>query len=236
MELRKIRRELSHLAHATRPAEFRLARRWLALGPGERLCDVGCGDGYWTSRLAGGGRQVVGADVDADAVARARRFYGRAAAFVVADGSRLPLADGSFDKLLGLCMLQHFSDDAAALCEFRRVLRPGGRLCLSLDSLSRPEIGDDYRALQAGHYQVRHLYQHTTIAGKLELAGFVLRCHAYLATSALACRLIQLQVRRGWEVNYLAPLGKPLAALADAFRGSRDQGYSLVIMAEKRPD
>lgn len=207
--------------------------QWLELQPGEQVCDVGCGDGFWTQQLAGAGRRVVGIDVNPWAVMRARTYYGAAATFLVARGDELPLASDALDALTSVCALQHFADDMQGLREFARVLRPGGRLAMSVDSLSLPWIDDDYKALQARRYHVRHLYTHGSISAQLAAAGFNLRHYAYVGTSQVASALIQLQVERGWQVNYVAAVALPLSRFFDATTGWYNGGYSLAVLAEK---
>ncbi|MGW3359913.1 class I SAM-dependent methyltransferase [Streptomyces bungoensis] len=99
------------------------------VGAGTRVLDVGTGTG--TAALAAGERGAVVRAVDADPgmVAEARR---RGVAAEVAVLPRLPFADGAFDAVVGNFVLNHVGRPRTALAELRRVLRPGGRLALTL--------------------------------------------------------------------------------------------------------
>lgn len=108
----------------------------LALGPGERLLDVGCGLGDAALAFApvlGAAGEIVGIDVSAEMVRGARA---RAAAapcrtsFVVGDACALDAPDGSFDAVRSERTLQWLADPDAAVAEMARVLRPGGRVSL----------------------------------------------------------------------------------------------------------
>jgi SAM-dependent methyltransferase len=99
----------------------------LAIGPGVRILDVGCGDGGFCALAASRGAQPAGVDADPAAVARAHRRVPSAdlrTGFMEA----LPWADGSFDAVAGFNALQYAFDIDLALHEAVRVLRPGGRL------------------------------------------------------------------------------------------------------------
>jgi arsenite methyltransferase len=122
------------------PGGARLTRRALeviGIEAGDRLVDVGSGDGA-TVLLAAGehGCRAVGVEYGAGAVENARR---RAAElgledrveFVAGDAATLPFADRSFDVVISECSLCTFADKARAVGEMRRVLGPGGRLALS---------------------------------------------------------------------------------------------------------
>ncbi|WEO97722.1 class I SAM-dependent methyltransferase [Streptomyces sp. FXJ1.172] len=105
---------------------------------GAAVLDCACGIGTQALGLALRGHRVVGTDLSAGAVARARREAGRLGAGLVtavADMRQLPLADGRFDAVVcadnGLPHLLTEGDVRAALAEMRRVLRPGGRLLVS---------------------------------------------------------------------------------------------------------
>jgi SAM-dependent methyltransferase len=95
---------------------------------GRRVLDFGCGHGMASVVLARRGAVVTGFDLSAGYVAEARRracANGVAAAFLQADGERLPFADGAFDAVWGNAVLHHL-DLGAAGRELWRVLRPGG--------------------------------------------------------------------------------------------------------------
>lgn len=102
------------------------------LRPGARLLDAGCGLGA-SARLAAGefGLQVDAVDVSADALSRAvLREPAARIRWHRADLRDMPFETGAFDAVLAECVLST-TDRGAALAEFRRVLRPGGRLLLS---------------------------------------------------------------------------------------------------------
>jgi SAM-dependent methyltransferase len=114
-------------------------RRWsakLALRPGSRVLEVACGSGGPALFLASStGARVAGIDVDENAVATAGRRAAKAGAaapgaeFRRADGNEpLPFADATFDALLCVDAANHFPDRPRVLREWRRVLRPGGRV------------------------------------------------------------------------------------------------------------
>ena len=98
------------------------------------VLDVACGSGYGTTRLSTRtGARVVGGDVDAASLseALAGRTSETAPRFVVMDGSRLPLADGSVDLVVSFETLEHTRRYREMLAEFARVLTTEGILLLS---------------------------------------------------------------------------------------------------------
>ena len=236
MHLRKLRREVSHKIHFTRPTEFGLIIRWLDLGPQDRICDIGCGDGYWTSRLAGADRHVFGVDIDSEVLMRAQRYYGQFADFVLASAESLPFENHKIDRVFSMCAMEHFDDARQALEEMYRVLQPKGRLGISLDSLNLAAISASYKALHTRRYNVHMLYTHTTIQSLLKQTGFRLLMYRYVGASRVSSWLIQFQIKRGWNVNYLAPITLPISRLADGISRGTNAGHILVIVAEKDGD
>jgi SAM-dependent methyltransferase len=100
------------------------------------ILDAGCGTGGNAEHLRGYGR-VTGIDVSADALAFAGRRPGLALARASVEA--VPFRNGSFDLVLSndvLCHL-HVADDARAVQEFARVLRPGGVVYLQLPAFDR---------------------------------------------------------------------------------------------------
>ncbi|MGH2465732.1 MAG: class I SAM-dependent methyltransferase, partial [Candidatus Limnocylindrales bacterium] len=65
------------------------------LRPGERLLDVGCGDGFWTGLFAQAGLAVTGTDLSPGGIEIARRAH-PGVEFVVGNAEELPFADASF--------------------------------------------------------------------------------------------------------------------------------------------
>jgi len=102
--------------------------------PGERVLALDCGPGVMARKLADRGAQVIGVDMSAVAVARARE-KGIEAHHVDLDVEPLPFADGSFDTLLSDSGLEHRFHVERALDEAVRVLRPGGTCILALPNL-----------------------------------------------------------------------------------------------------
>jgi len=92
-------------------------------GPDALVLDIGCGTGGTMRALAGLAR-FVGLDMSPTAARFAADRTGNAVVAGVA--TALPFADGSFDGVLALDVIEHIPDDALALREARRVLRPGG--------------------------------------------------------------------------------------------------------------
>ncbi len=111
----------------------------LDLREGHSVLDVGCGPGYLLRKAARRASLAVGVDLDHERLrANAASSVEWAslgphpAGFVVADGQRLPFADASFDRIICTETLEHVADAHMALRELARVLRPGGRLALSV--------------------------------------------------------------------------------------------------------
>jgi len=89
------------------------------------LLDAGCGEGFTLRQLeeAGLSARLVGADVDRAALAWGRQNLTTGAPLAAADLHHLPFADGSFDLVLSLEVLEHLPVPAAGLAELLRVSR-----------------------------------------------------------------------------------------------------------------
>lgn len=104
---------------------------FLAVQPGQRVLDVGCGEGKETLALGLAGARVVATDLSLVQMELAQRRLSAhrapfAVAFVQANGEATPFADAAFDAVHGKAILHHL-DLALAASEVNRLLTPGGR-------------------------------------------------------------------------------------------------------------
>ncbi|MFN2433248.1 MAG: class I SAM-dependent methyltransferase [Gemmatimonadota bacterium] len=174
---------------------FRTRRaRWLRRGRirpfglrrGERVVEIGCGDGLNLAVLrAQGFRRLVGTDLSLPLLARVR-----AAPVFAADLFALSVRDAGTDVFLVDSVLHHVVPLAPALGELFRALRPGGRLCIleprpSLPrrllegAMDRVPFPPPLRARQLTYFEERdvdHAWNRyfPTFRADLEAAGFTI--------------------------------------------------------------
>ena len=101
---------------------------------GRRILDAGCGAGPLFAALRDRGAIVTGIDKSAGMLELARRRLGDDADLQVAElGSPLPFPDDTFNDVTASLVLHYLQDWGPALAGLRRVLKPGGRLIVSVD-------------------------------------------------------------------------------------------------------
>jgi len=133
----RIRQE-AHELYSERPNDFfDWALTLLDLRPGLCVADVGCGPGIYHGRLDAFGCAVIAIDGSWGMVQEAQtqaRQHRLAVKLLQANAEHLPLASASIDRLMANHMLYHVPDQAAALAEMRRVLKPGGVVMLATNA------------------------------------------------------------------------------------------------------
>lgn len=116
--------------HYERPAMLNLAGDVA----GRRILDAGCGSGPLALALRERGARVTGFDASAEMIRLARERLGEDTDLRVLDlAEELPFEDGAFDDVVCSLALHYLEDWSAPLRELHRVLRPGGRLILSVE-------------------------------------------------------------------------------------------------------
>lgn len=107
--------------------------------PRDRVLDVGCGDGWYSSKMADKGAIVHGIDFSERAVAFARLIDIRNV-YDIGSSTNLPYPNDFFDVVTCIQVLEHIEqeDAEASLKEFKRVLKPNGKLIISVPSILRP--------------------------------------------------------------------------------------------------
>jgi len=130
----RIRQE-AHRLYSETPSDY---AAWLFghldAQPGHLVLDVGCGPGTFYPALRAYGVKLLAFDASLGMVKEVQAQALPNQWPAQADAQALPMADASCDRVMANHMLYHVPDQAAALREMRRVLRPGGRVLISTNS------------------------------------------------------------------------------------------------------
>jgi len=157
----------------------------LKLRSGEHVLDMGCGGGRHAFAALRAGAAVVALDRSDSELKDARAVMGAmvdagelpsdvGGAVTCGDAHDLPFADETFDRIVASEVLEHIPDDERAITELARVLRPGGRLAVTVPT-RWPErvcwaLDTDYHDTPGGHVRI---YRQPELRAKLERAGLV---------------------------------------------------------------
>ena len=193
--------------------------------PGETVLDLGSGAGndvFIASTLVGAEGKVIGLDMTADMVARARQNaekLGRTnVEFVLGEIEAIPLPDAAIDLVVSNCVLNLVPNKIAAFAEIHRVLKPGGRFAISdvvLQGTLPPALADA-SLLYVG-----------CVAGAQQEAE-------YLATIAAAgFRDVVVQKSREIELPASAIAEALAPAEAEAFAASGVKIKSITVVARR---
>ncbi|MGY2079310.1 methyltransferase domain-containing protein [Modestobacter sp. SYSU DS0657] len=226
----------------------------LGVTPGMRVLDLGCGEGRHAFEAYRRGASVLAVDWGAAEVTTTRTWLqaiaaaGEAPAGAAAEVARgdlraLPVPDASVDRVIASEVLEHIPDDRTAIAEIARVLKPGGRVAVTVPRYG-PErvcwaLSDDYHANEGGHiriYRGDQLWERLAAAGlrptrthhahALHAPYWWLKCAVGVdrdtwATRAYHRLLVWDLVRRPWVTRTAERLLDPVL------------GKSLVVYAEK---
>jgi SAM-dependent methyltransferase len=221
------------------------------LPPGGRVLDLGCAFGHGTRKLART-HKAYGLDASPRFIARARRAAPHIP-FTLGRAERLPYADGFFDGVLLLDVLEHVRRERPVLDEVYRVLKPGGVLVLSvprkgalawLDSLN---VWDFYagggshppeEVIPGGYVYHRH-YGEADLRRMLEPRFAVRRVERTGLGLIEAINLLLLALCKGllrsqWLYDRLVYLYYGAYMIEDVLRCG-PASYHLMIQAVRRP-
>lgn len=129
----------------------------LSLAADKDVLDIASGEGYGSALLAMVARSVVGVDIDEASVRYAgSRYTAMNLTFRSGSATQIPIADASIDLIASFETIEHLVEHERMFAEFKRVLRPAGRLIISSPNKL---IYSDARAY-TNPYHVRELYFH----------------------------------------------------------------------------
>lgn len=221
-----------------------LMLRYLDPQPTDRILDCGCGMGFMLRTLSQiYDPRLIGVDGRMRSLRYAQaQLAGREVGLVQCRLPDLPVAEASVDKVVMTEVLEHLDDDLATLRALLRVLRPGGRIAITVPNANYPfwwdPINKTLEALTGRHVpsgiwwlagiwadHVR-LYTAAELERVLRTAGF--EVHEVLPYTH-ACfpfhHMLVYGIGKNLIERNLLPGG--LAAAADRFRGDENAGSSL---------
>ena len=208
---------------------------WLDLRSDDVILDVGCGDGTYTSYIGQRTRAVFGIDVERVDIRTASRRKTDNCSYCVAAAEFLPFNEKPrFDKAIGICAMEHFNDDVAALRGIRRLIKDDGILVMSVDSLSNRNLPREYITAHRAANSVNNYYSEDSVRKKLEEAGFQLNNCLYIVSSPIGLALYRL-CNSSKLFDYISckiptMLARGMLAL-DRVNGRGGEGYKLCFSA-----
>lgn len=114
--------------------KLKLIKRLVPEESNLKVLDFGCGKGAFINDILSINPtlKITGADVSKTAITFARKKFLRQKFYLLAEGEKLPFKNNSFDYILALDVLLHVYDTELIFKELARVLKPGGRLLITL--------------------------------------------------------------------------------------------------------
>ena len=221
-----------------------ILNRYIGAGPAgtRRILDVGCGTGTMLTYLARFGA-AEGVDIDSEAIEYCHARGLTQVSQSTADS--LPFANNTFELVTALDVVEHIDDDLGVLREMRRVLRPGGRLLLTVPA---------YRFLWGRQDDInlhKRRYVASEVRDRLHVAGFEVQrltyMNAVLFPAIAGIRLIRhvLPSPPGLKSDFAFPAPRPLNGLLSAIFGAErfmlgrfdiPFGVSIMALARKPSD
>lgn len=163
----------------------------LGVRPGQRVLDLGCGAGRHAFELYRRGADVIAFDQDVAELENVAAMFaamkaenqvpdGASAQTVSGDALALPFPDEHFDCVIASEIMEHIPEDEKAMREMVRVVKPGGRVVVTVPRWWPEKIcwalSDEYHQVEGGHVRI---YTADELIGKLRDAGLRPAFHHY---------------------------------------------------------
>lgn len=235
MIITRINRSCRSLLTLNRDREFAILKGMLALKETDTVLDAGSGDGFWTASFAKHCGHITGIDPSLQGLQYAKTLHQHPNIdYLHSFGESLPFPDCSFDKVVSVSCLEHFQDPLQGLREMARVLKPGGRLALSVDSLLPENSSASFREWHKHRHFVTEYFNQDKLQGMLKEVG--LQCDSestvHLLRARMSIWLRQIFIRSPRLLLPLFPLFYAMVRVADRI-SDVTHGQIIVVTATR---
>lgn len=165
------------------------------------ILDLGCGKGFHTQLLARQSDAAIGVDINERPIKEADRFLSNSCVqhktkFLCARIEEANLPPSSFDRVFSFCVLEHIPDLQSVLAEIVRLLKPGGELHVSVDSLATVKDAELLGRHKQEHFVVQYFTQET-LKQQLQASGLEVVEVFPILTSEYARHEFERRIRSG---------------------------------------
>lgn len=190
--------------------EFRELLKGIEFRKSDRILDIGCGSGLQTAILGTKCRQAVGIDIDPESINSARHRAGLLkgksnAEFYCTALENVDFGAESFERIVSFSVIEHIADYERTLRAAHRILKKGGQLAFSVDSLETiddPEIIEAHRKACS----VKQYFRSAELHLLLSRIGFREICTYPIFRSDFARDLFVRSLHRGFRFGFLESL------------------------------
>jgi SAM-dependent methyltransferase len=210
-------------------------KRYLKIGKDDKIIDIACGIGVFTNNLSSKARTVIGLDISFNNIIIANHFKYDNMLFYRGNAEYLGHPDESFDSVISICALEHFRDSEKSLREMFRILKPGGQLLITVDSLA--SINDsEFIGFHKHFCYVEKYFSTESIRDELKEAGFEIGIVKPLMTSLFCEYICKFAFRiMKWPrlFNIYSLIVYPMTLISEVFSRDRSKGIIIGIYAHK---
>jgi 2-polyprenyl-3-methyl-5-hydroxy-6-metoxy-1,4-benzoquinol methylase len=203
------------------------------------ILDLGCGKGHWTISLARHCRSAIGVDTSERKIAQARNFLRRSrlkdrVCFLCTRLEEAGLPAASLDRVFSFCVLEHVEDLRAVLIEVFKLLKPGGQIHASVDSLASFENEALVAKHKRGHSVVRY-FTEASLRRELREVGFEVMAIYPILKNEFAKQEFEKRIHGSYKRGLISRLG-----LCQEFRKgdllSEDRDGIMLVARAQRPN